>query len=220
MGKMIDILLHFDAYLNVIVQACGSWTYLVLFAVIFAETGFVITPFLPGDSLLFVLGTFASRGIFHFAILAALLILAAILGDSVNYAVGKYLGNRLLHIRRFPIRKEHLDRAHHFYKKHGGKTIVLARFIPVIRTFAPFVAGVARMHYGAFLFYNVTGGIIWVLFLLGSGFYFGNIPFVKEHFSLVTLFIIFISILPGIIEFFRVKARGGAVRAPDAHVDV
>jgi len=206
--KLIDILLNFDVHLSALIQQCGLWTYLILFGVIFAETGFVVTPFLPGDSLLFVLGAFAARGTFHPFVLAGILILAAILGDSVNYAIGKYLGNRLIHPKRIPLfKKEHLDRTHHFYKKYGGKTIILARFIPIIRMFAPFVAGIVRMDYARFFTYNVVGGILWVAIFVFGGYFFGNIPIVKEHFSLVVILIICISIMPAIVEFFRSRAR-------------
>lgn len=206
--KLIDMMFHFDTHLSVLIQQCGLWIYLVIFAIIFAETGFVVTPFLPGDSFLFVLGAFAAQGAFPPLLLAGILMLAAILGDSANYAIGKYLGNRLIHAKRAVFfKKEHLDRAHRFYEKYGGKTIILARFIPIIRTFAPFVAGAARMDYAKFFIYNVIGGILWVSIFVFGGFYFGNIPIVKENFSLVTLLIIGISIIPVIAEF--IKARTG-----------
>lgn len=206
--KLIDILLHFDTYLSVLIQHCGLWIYLVLFGVIFAETGLVVTPFLPGDSLLFVLGAFAAQGTFHPLVLAGILMLAAILGDSVNYAIGKYLGNRLICSKHIPFfKKEHLDRTHHFYKKYGGKTIILARFIPIIRMFAPFVAGIVHMDYPKFFAYNVIGGILWVGIFIFGGFYFGNIPVIKENFSVVTLLIIGISIMPVIFEFIKARIR-------------
>ncbi|HTZ11951.1 MAG TPA: DedA family protein [Candidatus Margulisiibacteriota bacterium] len=205
--KLIDLVLHLDTHVSVLIQQCGSWTYFIIFGVIFAETGFVVTPLLPGDSLLFVLGTFAARGAFSPFILAALLILAAVLGDSANYAIGKYLGNRLVHAKRAILKKEHLDRTHRFYQKYGGKTIILARFVPIVRTFAPFVAGIGCMNYLKFFIYNVTGGILWVSIFLFGGFYFGNITVVKEHFSLVTLLIVGISIMPAIIEFFRARTK-------------
>lgn len=206
--KLIEILLNFDTHLSVLIQQCGLWIYLIIFAVIFAETGFVVTPFLSGDSFLFVLGAFAAQRTFHPMLLAGILMLAAVLGDSVNYAVGKYLGDRLIRAKRaFFFKKEHLDRAHHFYEKYGGKTIILARFIPIIRTFAPFVAGAARMDYARFFIYNIMGGVLWVSIFVFGGFYFGNISVVKEHFSLVTVLIIVISIMPAIVEFFRSKAR-------------
>jgi membrane-associated protein len=165
---------------------------------------------LPGDSLLFVLGAFAAQGVFHPMLLAGILILAAVSGDSANYAVGKYLGDRIVHSRKVRFfNKDNLDKAHRFYEKYGGKTIVLARFVPVIRTFAPFVAGIAHMEYIKFFIYNVTGGILWVALFVFGGFYFGNIPIVKEHFSLVTIFIIVISIMPAIVEYYRSRSKAG-----------
>ncbi|MDD5108571.1 MAG: DedA family protein [Candidatus Omnitrophica bacterium] len=206
--KLIDVLLHFNTYLSVLIQQCGLWTYLILFGVIFAETGFVVTPFLPGDSLLFVLGAFSAQGTFNPFVLSGILMFAAILGDSVNYAIGKYLGNRLISARHIPFfKKEHLDRTHHFYKKYGGKTIILARFIPIVRMFAPFIAGIVRMDYAKFFIYNVIGGILWVAIFVFGGFYFGNIPIVKENFSVVTLLIISISIIPVIVEFIKARRK-------------
>ena len=206
--NLFNMLFHFDAHLSALIQQCGLWTYLILFGIIFAETGFVITPFLPGDSLLFVLGAFAAQGTFHPMLLAGILGLAAILGDSVNYAIGKYLGSWIVRSKRIPFfKKEHLDRAHHFYKKYGGKTIILSRFIPIVRTFAPFVAGMGRMDYAKFFAYNIIGGISWVAIFIFSGYYFGNIPFIKENLSLVVMAIIFVSIVPGVIEFFRHRIK-------------
>lgn len=206
--KLIDIVLHLDAYISVMIQYCGLWAYLILFVVIFAETGFVFMPFLPGDSLLFVLGTFSARGAFNPLLLAGILMLAAILGDSINYTIGKYLGNYLIHAKGIPFfKKEHLDRTHLFYKKYGGKAIILARFIPIVRMFAPFVAGVVRMDYTKFFVYNVVGGIAWVAIFIFGGYYFGNIPFVKENFSLVVMVIILLSIMPGAIEYFRYRMK-------------
>lgn len=206
--KLINILLNFDTHLGVLIQQCGLWIYLILFGVIFAETGFVVTPFLPGDSLLFVLGAFAAQGTFNPFVLAGILMCAAILGDSVNYAIGKYLGNRLIGAKHIPFfKKEHLDRTHHFYKKYGGKTIILARFIPIVRMFAPFIAGIVRMDYARFFIYNVIGGVSWVAIFVFGGFYFGNIPIVKENFSLVAILIIGISIIPVIVEFFKARNK-------------
>lgn len=206
--KLIDILLHFDVHLSALIQQCGLWTYLILFGVIFAETGFVVTPFLPGDSLLFVLGAFAAQGTFHPILLAGILMLAAILGDSVNYAIGKYLGNRLIHSKHVPFfKQEHLDKTHHFYKKYGGKTIILARFIPIVRMFAPFVAGIVHMNYAKFFTYNVVGGILWVAIFVFGGYFFGNIPIIKENFSVVTLLIIGVSIIPVIVELIKARAK-------------
>lgn len=206
--KLFGILLHLDTHLSVLIQQCGLWIYLILFGVIFAETGFVVTPFLPGDSLLFILGAFSAQGTFQPFVIAGVLMCAAILGDSVNYAIGKYLGNWLLGAKHIPFfKKKYLDRTHHFYKKYGGKTIILARFIPIVRMFAPFIAGIVHMDYGKFFIYNVIGGILWVGIFIFGGFYFGNIPVIKEHFSLVTLLIIGISLIPVIVELFKARAK-------------
>lgn len=200
----VDVIVHLDKYVSVMIQYFGAWTYVVLFCIIFAETGFVVTPFLPGDSLLFVAGAFSATGAFHPLILAGSLMLAAILGDSINYTIGKYSGARMIHAKRIHFfKQEHLDRAHNFYKKHGGKTIVIARFIPIIRTFAPFVAGMVHMDYSRFLIYNICGGILWVGIFVFGGYFFGNIPVVKENLSVVVLIIVIVSILPGILQFFR-----------------
>ncbi len=203
-SHLIEILLHVDKYLGLVIQDFGVWSYFLLFAVIFTETGLVVMPFLPGDSLLFAAGTFAAVGSFNLFWLILALIFAAVIGDSVNYAVGKIIGDKVFQNNNSRIfKKEYLDRTHRFYEKYGGKTIILARFVPIVRTFAPFVAGVGRMSYWRFFLYNVTGGILWVaLFTLG-GFYFGNIPIVQHHFSLVILLIIFLSVLPVIIEFYK-----------------
>jgi membrane-associated protein len=204
--KIIDILLHFDTHLSVLIQSSGPWIYLMLFGIIFAETGLVVTPFLPGDSLLFVVGAFAAQGTFNIVILAVVLMLAAILGDSINYAIGKYLGSRLVNSKRLHfVKKEHLDKTHQFYTKYGAKTIVLARFVPIVRTFAPFVAGIGRMDYAKFLTYNIAGGVLWVAIFVFGGYFFGNIPVIKNNFSLVVLLIIGISLVPVIVEFFKAK---------------
>jgi membrane-associated protein len=205
----VDVVVHLDKYVSVIIQHCGAWTYVVLFGVIFAETGFVVTPFLPGDSLLFVAGAFAATGAFHPLVLAGALIAAAILGDNINYTIGKYFGTRMVHAKRAHLfKQEHLDRAHNFYKRHGGKTIVIARFIPVIRTFAPFVAGMVRMDYGRFLAYNISGGILWVAIFVFGGYFFGNIPVIKENLSLVVLLIVIGSILPGVLNLLKKRKAG------------
>jgi membrane-associated protein len=199
--NVIEIVFHVDRHLGAVIQSFGNWTYLLLFGIIFAETGLVITPFLPGDSLLFAVGAFAAIGSFNLFWLLMVLAGAAIIGDSVNYAIGKFFGEEMLGHHFF--KKEHVERTHRFYEKHGGKTIILARFIPIIRTFAPFVAGVGEMNYYKFLLYNVTGGLLWVaLFVLG-GYYFGNIKVVKENFSFVILAIIVLSVLPVAIEFWK-----------------
>jgi membrane-associated protein len=205
--SLIDIFIHLDKYLGEIIRNYGTWTYALLFLIIFMETGFVVTPFLPGDSLLFAAGTFAALGDLNIGLLVILLITAAILGDTVNYWIGHYIGPRAFSGNIRFLKKEYLDRTHEFYEKHGGKTIILARFIPIIRTFAPFVAGVGEMTYIHFLTYNVVGGIVWVLIFSLGGYYFGNIPAVQENFTLVILAIIFISVLPGIIEFLRGRSR-------------
>lgn len=203
---ILGFFIHFDDHLMVIIQQCGAWTYLVLFGIIFAETGFVLTPFLPGDSLLFVVGAFSAQGAFEPFFMGGILLAAAIAGDSVNYAIGKYFGRRLTQARHIPFfKKEYLDRTHHFYKKYGGKTIILARFLPIVRTFAPFVAGIVRMDYRKFLIYNIIGGCAWVLLFYCAGFYFGNITLVKEHFSEVILAIIVLSLIPAVIEFLKMR---------------
>jgi membrane-associated protein len=202
--KIIDIALHLDRYLSAIILQYGIWTYAILFVVIFIETGFVVMPFLPGDSLLFAAGTFAALKALKIGWLLLILSVAAVLGDTVNYWVGRRLGPKVFsqeNARYF--KKEYLDRTHAFYEKHGGKTIIIARFIPIIRTFAPFVAGIGRMSYGRFLAFNVVGGVGWVLLLTGAGYFFGNIPFVKKNYSVAIMAIILISTLPIFIEYFR-----------------
>jgi len=204
LAQFVDILLHLDRYLGVFLHDYGTWIYLLLFLVVFAETGLVVTPFLPGDSLLFVTGALAATGGLDVGTLCALLIVAAILGDTVNYWVGDWFGLRLFNDpnARF-LRREYLDRTHRFYERHGGKTIVIARFVPIIRTFAPFVAGVGEMRYRKFLMYNVLGALLWVLSFVFAGYYFGNLPFVKKNLTLVILVIIILSIMPGVIEYLR-----------------
>ncbi|MCL5428541.1 MAG: DedA family protein [Chloroflexi bacterium] len=203
----IDFFLRLDVHLSEIISAYGLWTYLILFVIIFAETGFVVTPFLPGDSLIFAAATFAGLGLLNPLLLFALLAVAAILGDSVNYAIGHAIGPRVFREDVRFLKREYLDRTHAFFEKYGGKTIILARFMPIIRTFAPFVAGVGAMTYGKFLVYNVVGGMLWVGLFTFLGYFFGNIPAVQENFTLVVLGIIFISILPPIIEFFRERGK-------------
>jgi membrane-associated protein len=204
----IDILLHLDKHLAGIIQQYGVWTYLILFLIIFCETGLVVTPILPGDSLLFATGAFAATGALDVVTILVLLTVAAILGDTVNYWIGSYIGPKAFQYEKSRLfKKEYLIRTHEFYEKHGGKTIIIARFMPIIRTFAPFVAGIGKMTYAKFLSYNIAGGILWIgLFVLG-GYFFGNIPFVKKNFTLVILVIIILSILPGVIEFIRHKRK-------------
>lgn len=198
----IEFILHLDKYLTVLVSQYGTLTYAILFLIVFMETGFVVTPFLPGDSLLFAAGTLAGFGSLNVLILYILLVAAAILGDTVNYWAGRIVGPKIFRKDTgFLLNKDHLMRAHKFYEAHGGKTIILARFIPIIRTFAPFVAGVGNMSYPQFLLYNITGGLLWVAIFVFGGFYFGNIPTIKENFSLVIFGIIGISVLPLVIEF-------------------
>jgi len=208
---LIDLFLHLDKHLSQIIQNYGVWTYLLLFLVIFMETGFVVTPFLPGDSLLFAAGTFASPALgssLNIFLLWALLCAAAILGDTVNYWIGHFIGPKAFTGEVRFLKKEYLDRTHEFYEKHGGKTIIIARFIPIIRTFAPFVAGIGAMNYGRFITYNVVGGVAWVTIFTFGGYYFGNLPFVKENFSLVVIAIIFISVVPMIFEFIKQRTSG------------
>jgi membrane-associated protein len=202
----INLFLHLDVHLNEIILQYGTITYAILFAVIFAETGFVITPFLPGDSLLFAAGTFAARGALNENFLFLIIAVAAILGDTINYWIGHLIGPKVFNKENTRLfKKEYLERTHKFYEKYGGKTIIIARFIPIIRTFAPFVAGIGSMTYPKFILYNIVGAISWVALMVYTGFYFGNIEVVKNHFSIVILTIIFISILPGIIEYIRHK---------------
>ena len=200
----LDILMHLDAHLDLVIRSYGTWTYGILFFIVFLETGLVVTPFLPGDSLLFAGGTFAALGSLDVRWLMLSLSVAAIAGDTVNYWIGYTVGPKVFHKEksRF-LNKEYLYRTHRFYERYGGKTIILARFIPIIRTFAPFVAGIGTMTYVRFIIYNVSGGIAWVVILVLGGYLFGNIPIVKQNFSLVIFAIIILSILPGIIEFFR-----------------
>lgn len=212
MMEIVDLFLHLDEYLNEIIRDYGAWTYLILFLIIFLETGLVVTPFLPGDSLLFAAGAFAAQGSLEVGLLFVLLTIAAILGDTVNYQIGNYVGPRIFEQRRIRfLKKEHLDRTHAFYEKHGGKTVILARFMPIVRTFAPFVAGIGSMTYSRFLGFNVIGGVVWIAIFTFGGFFFGNLPFVKNNFEIVILAIIAISVLPGAIEFFRQRGATSPV---------
>ena len=204
----IDLFLHLDTHLQTVIQNYGTWTYVILFLIIFCETGLVVTPILPGDSLLFAAGAFAATGSLDLAWLLILLTFAAVLGDAVNYAIGHFMGPKVFAQpdSRF-LKREYLDRTHQFYEKYGGKTIIIARFVPIVRTFAPFVAGVGSMTYAKFASYNITGGLLWVGVCVLAGYAFGNIPVVQENFTLVILGIIFVSILPGIIEFLRQRQQ-------------
>jgi len=205
---LIDVVLHLDKHLDGLVAQFGPWLYVILFLIIFCETGLVVTPFLPGDSLLFAVGALAARpdGLNLWIILTTLSV-AAILGDSVNYWIGYFLGNKLQ--QRYPrlIKPEHIRKTHEFYERYGGKTIIIARFVPIIRTFAPFVAGVGGMTYSRFMLFNITGALLWIGLLVPAGYFFGNLEIVRKNFSLVVLAIIFVSILPAIIEFIRERSR-------------
>ena len=205
---LIDLFLHLDTHLNEIISRYGTWTYALLFFVIFMETGFVVTPFLPGDSLLFAAGTFAALEALDVFWLIGLLSVAAILGDTVNYWIGHAIGQRAYTGEIKWIKKRYIEQTHAFFEKHGGKTIFLARFVPIIRTFAPFVAGVSRMSYGYFITYNVFGGLVWVPLFSFAGYFFGNIPFIKHNFSLVILAIIVISIIPAVVEAWKARKEG------------
>ncbi len=204
LGDFIQILLHLDQHLAWFVQQYGAWVYALLFLIVFCETGLVVTPFLPGDSLLFVAGTLAAVGGMDAVLLTGVLAVAAILGDTVNYWIGHFFGDRVFAAERpWLIKREHLERTQQFYARHGGKTIILARFVPIVRTFAPFVAGIGSMAYGRFLLYNVVGGLLWVVGLVLAGYFFGNLPAVKNNLTLVILGIVFVSVLPVVVEYLR-----------------
>jgi membrane-associated protein len=205
---LVDLFLHLDSHLAEVIQQYGTYTYALLFLIVFLETGLVVTPLLPGDSLLFAAGSFAGIGALSLWPLFFLLCAAAILGDTANYAIGAYLGPKVFHYpkSRF-FNPEHLRKTHEFYEKYGGKTIIIARFIPIIRTFAPFVAGIGAMSYPRFLSYNVIGGVLWVSVCLFAGYFFGNLAFVRKNFSLVILAIIVISMLPALVEYLRHRAE-------------
>ncbi|MCU0485161.1 MAG: DedA family protein [Anaerolineales bacterium] len=205
--QLIDIFIHLDRYLGEIIRNYGGWTYAILFLIIFMETGFVVTPFLPGDSLLFAAGAFAGLGDLNVLTLFVLLAIAAVLGDTINYWIGHYIGPRAFSGEIRFLKKEYLDRTHNFYEKHGMITIILARFVPIVRTFAPFVAGVGSMSYGKFFSYNVIGGIAWVALFTFMGYFFGNLPVVQNNFSLVVIAIILISVIPAITEFLKERRR-------------
>ncbi|MFA6078586.1 MAG: DedA family protein [Candidatus Omnitrophota bacterium] len=206
--NIIDFIIHLDRHLNEIIQAIGGWSYLLLFVIVFAETGLVITPFLPGDSLLFVVGTFAALGMFDPLLVFIVLLSAAVIGDTVNYAVGKYFGDRILlrYSGRF-FKKEYVDDTHRFFERHGGKTIILARFVPIIRTFAPFVAGIGKMEYRKFIIYNITGALLWVAIFLFGGYFFGNIPLVKDNFVIAIFGMMLVSLLPVFIGFAKKRKK-------------
>lgn len=202
---LIDFILHIDVHLGQLIQTYGTITYGILFVIIFIETGLVVMPFLPGDSLLFAAGAFAALGSLNIFSLLILLITAAFLGDTVNYWIGHFFGEQLIANPKVPIKKEHIEKTQKFFDKHGGKTIILARFVPIVRTFAPFVAGIGKMSYKHFISYNIIGGVLWVSLFTLVGFFFGNIPSVKHNFTLVIMGIILISVMPMVIEFIRHK---------------
>ena len=208
---LIDLFLHLDEYLAQVISQYGAWTYGMLFFVIFMETGFVVTPFLPGDSLLFAAGTFAALGSLNIWFMMGLLMVAAVGGDTVNYWIGHYLGDRAYNTKW--VKREYLERTHAFFEKHGGKTIFLARFVPIIRTFAPFVAGMGRMSYGFFFRWNVIGGIVWVATFSLAGYFFGNIQFVRDNFELVIIAIILISLIPAVVEALKARQEMKAKEA-------
>jgi membrane-associated protein len=212
--SLVDLILHVDRHLAELLAHYGAWTYPILFAVVFLETGLVVTPFLPGDSLLFAAGALASvraagaeDAVLDVHLLFLLLGAAAVLGDSVNYAIGLRVGPRVFRENVRYLRREYLDRTHAFYERHGGKTIVLARFVPIVRTFAPFVAGIGRMSYPRFLVFNVTGGIAWVGIFLYAGYFFGNLPLVRDNFTIVILAIVLLSITPIAWEMWKARRR-------------
>ena len=206
--NFIDIVLHLDKYLGSVIQTYGTYTYSILFFIIFLETGFVVTPFLPGDSLLFAAGTFAAIGSLNVFYVVILLASVAILGDTINYHIGKFVGEKIYERENLRlIKREHLLEARDFYEKYGSITIVVGRFIPIIRTFVPFVAGIGQMRYFKFLFYNALGGTLWVLLFTLGGYYFGNLQIVRDHFGLVTIAIIVISLIPAIISVLKRKKR-------------
>ena len=211
MTELIDLLLHVDRYLLELVTTYGVWIYAILFLIVFAETGLVVTPFLPGDSLLFATGALAATGALDVRVATGLVLVAAIVGDAVNYAIGRSVGVRVIHLSRTDprwarwINPAYVERAHEFFERHGGKAIVLGRFMPIVRTFVPFVAGVAEMTYPAFALYNVTGAIAWVGVCVGAGYLFGNVPVIKDNFSLVAIGIVVVSILPMVFEYLRYR---------------
>ncbi len=213
----LDQMLHFDKQLEIIQKDYGAWTYALLFVIVFCETGLIVTPFLPGDSLLFAAGALAASGVFSLPTLLILFSVAAILGDFVNYAMGYRFGERILAMKKIPfVKMQHIDRTREFFQHYGNKTIVLARFVPIVRTFAPFVAGIGQMSYQKFMAYNLVGGIVWVLSCTFAGYVFGNIPWVKGNFSIVVLGIVFVSVLPMAFEFLAAYRRKKAFSATES----
>jgi len=212
-SSLISFILHIDVHLGELIAAYGPWVYGILFLIVFLETGLVVTPFLPGDSLLFAAGAFAALGSMNLLALLGLLVAAAVLGDTANYWIGHFFGEKILADPRIPIQDHHIDQTKAFFKKHGGKTIILARFVPIVRTFAPFVAGIGKMHYSTFISYNVVGGILWVLLFTLTGYFFGNVPAVKENFSLAIIAIIVLSVAPMVYHFLSSRMRKSSVPA-------
>jgi membrane-associated protein len=203
----IDLFLHLDVHLSTVIQNYGLWTYAILFCIIFCETGLVVTPILPGDSLLFAAGALAAKGDFNPSLLVPLLGIAAVLGDALNYSIGRFLGPKVLQGNSKILKREYLEQTQKFYEKYGGKTIVFARFVPIVRTFAPFMAGVGKMKYSQFALYNVVGGILWIVLFVMAGLFFGNIPAVKHNFTLVILAIIVVSVMPAVIETMKARCK-------------
>jgi membrane-associated protein len=207
---LIDFILHFDKHLIEFVRLYGSWVYGILFTIVFAETGFVVTPFLPGDSLLFAAGALCATGELSIMAMLGLLVFAAFAGNTVNYGVGRFIGPRVFDSSHRLLNKDYLDRAHGFFEQYGGKAVILGRFVPIVRTFVPFVAGAAQMTTASFVSYNLVGAVAWVSLCLGAGWFFGNIPIVKNNFSLVTIGIVFVSILPMVFEVVARRRKGSA----------
>lgn len=217
----LDFILHLDEHMGNIVNLFGSWTYVILFGIVFAETGLVVTPFLPGDSLLFVAGTLSGSGYLNIIWVYVSLLSAAIIGDTVNYWVGHFVGPKVFAKENSKIfKKEYLEKTREFYDKHGGKAIILARFLPIIRTFVPFVAGIGKMHYQTFILYNVVGGFIWVTLLTFAGYFFGGLDFIKHNFEYAVFGIIFISILPMIYEYIKYKRGPVLPKAALKHANI
>ena len=215
----VDLLLHVDEYLRDLVEMYGPWIYAILFAIVFAETGLVVTPFLPGDSLLFAAGALAATGALDVTVASVVVLAAAIIGDAVNYAIGRSIGRQLVRRaetdprwRRW-INPAYVARAHEFFERHGGKAIVLARFMPIVRTFVPFVAGIGEMSYPKFAFYNIAGAVLWVGVCVGAGYAFGNVPVVRDNFSLVAIGIVIVSVLPMVVEFIRYRRTDSSTHA-------
>ena len=204
---MLDFVLHFDRYLVDFIRDYGSWVYAILFLIVFAETGFVVTPFLPGDSLLFAAGALCARGDLSIAAMLGLLVFAAVAGNTVNYTVGRFIGPRVFQSSHRLLNRQYLDRAHLFFEQYGGKAVILGRFVPIVRTFVPFVAGAAQMTTAAFVIYNLIGAVAWVSLCLGAGWFFGNITIIKNNFSLVTVGIVLVSVLPMVFEYLAHRRR-------------